>query len=455
MTGGGNVVAFDLGDREAAFRFLNALQIVDISNNLGDAKSMATHPCTTTHRSMPEAERLEIGLTEGWVRMSVGLEGAGDLSARRQPRAGRGLSRFAGGGARGMLSAMDAHAATAMLGVAIAAVLAGAGVCARSRRARPAAADPPPPASLEIRDVEAWAAAYLDADMWTLITHDLEGAHFVRAAGRPADGRHWSRRTSAPSSSSRCRWARARRARAWPAGRWTARGTRYAVLSMTIYSHNNLQGELATQAGRRRGLDDAQRVPGRHHQVICKAALHRPAAGRRAGAPAVAVLGAAPLQRLRRHGVGLRAVFAGDVDLAVGLDHVGALGGVEGLQHASRSAPGEQRQKARSGWAPKTPHAVLVEQAEQQVLRRQLRVDQLVLADASRRRPGCASQASVGRAARVVLGDVLDQHAAGPPAARRPSCGLADRQPHPGRRLLGLGEILLGAERQRLALDRR
>jgi O-succinylhomoserine sulfhydrylase len=80
MSGGGNVIAFDLGSREAAFRFLNALQIIDISNNLGDAKSMATHPCTTTHRSMSEAERLEIGLTEGWLRMSVGLEGAGDLS---------------------------------------------------------------------------------------------------------------------------------------------------------------------------------------------------------------------------------------------------------------------------------------------------------------------------------------------------------------------------------------
>ena len=79
MSGGGNVIAFDLGSREAAWRFLDALQIVDISNNLGDAKSMATHPCTTTHRSMPEAERLEIGLTEGWVRMSVGLESARDL----------------------------------------------------------------------------------------------------------------------------------------------------------------------------------------------------------------------------------------------------------------------------------------------------------------------------------------------------------------------------------------
>jgi O-succinylhomoserine sulfhydrylase len=80
MTGGGNVIAFDLGDRDAAWRFLDALQIVDISNNLGDAKSMATHPSTTTHRSMPEEERLKIGLTPGWVRMSVGLEGAGDLS---------------------------------------------------------------------------------------------------------------------------------------------------------------------------------------------------------------------------------------------------------------------------------------------------------------------------------------------------------------------------------------
>lgn len=79
MSGGGNVIAFDLGSREAAWRFLDGLQIVDISNNLGDAKSMATHPSTTTHRSMPEAERLQIGLTEGWVRMSVGLEGPRDL----------------------------------------------------------------------------------------------------------------------------------------------------------------------------------------------------------------------------------------------------------------------------------------------------------------------------------------------------------------------------------------
>jgi O-succinylhomoserine sulfhydrylase len=80
MTGGGTLVAFDLGSQEAAFRFLNALEIVDISNNLGDAKSMATHPATTTHRALPEPQQLEIGLTRGWVRLSVGLEGEADLA---------------------------------------------------------------------------------------------------------------------------------------------------------------------------------------------------------------------------------------------------------------------------------------------------------------------------------------------------------------------------------------
>ena len=80
MSGGGSLIAFDLGSREAAFRFLNALEIVDISNNLGDAKSMATHPPTTTHRSVPEDQQREIGLTPGAVRISVGLEGLGDLS---------------------------------------------------------------------------------------------------------------------------------------------------------------------------------------------------------------------------------------------------------------------------------------------------------------------------------------------------------------------------------------
>ncbi|HEY1879290.1 MAG TPA: O-succinylhomoserine sulfhydrylase [Caulobacteraceae bacterium] len=80
MSGGGSVVAFDLGSQAAAFAFLNALELIDISNNLGDAKSMATHPTTTTHRSMSEAQRTEIGLTPGWVRLSVGLESPADLA---------------------------------------------------------------------------------------------------------------------------------------------------------------------------------------------------------------------------------------------------------------------------------------------------------------------------------------------------------------------------------------
>ena len=80
MLGGSNLIAFDLGTQAAAFNFLNALSLVDISNNLGDARSMATHPTTTTHRSMTDEQRLEIGLTPGWVRLSVGLEGAADLA---------------------------------------------------------------------------------------------------------------------------------------------------------------------------------------------------------------------------------------------------------------------------------------------------------------------------------------------------------------------------------------
>ena len=76
MKAGGTIMAFDLGSRAKAFAFLNALQIVDISNNLADAKSLAVHPSTTTHRSTPEADRLAIGLTEGCVRLSVGLEDA-------------------------------------------------------------------------------------------------------------------------------------------------------------------------------------------------------------------------------------------------------------------------------------------------------------------------------------------------------------------------------------------
>ena len=79
MTGGSSLVAFDLGDQPSAFRFLDALRLVVISNNLGDAKSMATHPATTTHRAVPPEERAAIGLTDGFVRLSVGLEDVRDL----------------------------------------------------------------------------------------------------------------------------------------------------------------------------------------------------------------------------------------------------------------------------------------------------------------------------------------------------------------------------------------
>ena len=82
MGGGGTVVTFEIdGGKAEAFALMNALEIVDISNNLGDSKSMATHPATTTHRRMGEQARAAIGITDGTVRLSVGLEDAGDLAA--------------------------------------------------------------------------------------------------------------------------------------------------------------------------------------------------------------------------------------------------------------------------------------------------------------------------------------------------------------------------------------
>ncbi|WP_040525147.1 O-succinylhomoserine sulfhydrylase [Gordonia effusa] len=85
MAGGGTVITFELNDRagvggkERAFEVLNGLRIVDISNNLGDAKSLITHPATTTHRAMGPEGRASIGLTDSAVRLSVGLEGVDDL----------------------------------------------------------------------------------------------------------------------------------------------------------------------------------------------------------------------------------------------------------------------------------------------------------------------------------------------------------------------------------------
>ena len=80
MATGGTIVAFDLGSKAAAFAFLNALEIIDISNNLGDAKSLVTHPATTTHRTLAETDRAIAGITPGLVRLSVGLESVRDLA---------------------------------------------------------------------------------------------------------------------------------------------------------------------------------------------------------------------------------------------------------------------------------------------------------------------------------------------------------------------------------------
>lgn len=82
MKAGGSIVSFDVeGGKAAAFRFLNALKLIDISNNLGDAKSLICHPATTTHQRIPAEERARMGIGEGLVRLSVGLEDAEDLKA--------------------------------------------------------------------------------------------------------------------------------------------------------------------------------------------------------------------------------------------------------------------------------------------------------------------------------------------------------------------------------------
>ena len=82
MTGGGTVVTVDLMDgKDAAFRFMNALRVVAISNNLGDSKSLATHPATTTHMKIGPAERARLGIGDGVVRLSIGLEDVRDLTA--------------------------------------------------------------------------------------------------------------------------------------------------------------------------------------------------------------------------------------------------------------------------------------------------------------------------------------------------------------------------------------
>ena len=82
MTGGGSVVTFTLdADKAGTFGVLDTFDLIDISNNLGDSKSLATHPATTTHSRIPEEERLDLGIEPGTIRLSVGLEDPRDVIA--------------------------------------------------------------------------------------------------------------------------------------------------------------------------------------------------------------------------------------------------------------------------------------------------------------------------------------------------------------------------------------
>ena len=80
MEKGGTVIAFELlGGKQAAFSLMNSLELVLISNNLGDAKSIITHPATTTHQRLSAERRKQLGITQGLLRLSVGLEDSKDL----------------------------------------------------------------------------------------------------------------------------------------------------------------------------------------------------------------------------------------------------------------------------------------------------------------------------------------------------------------------------------------
>ena len=80
MSGGSTLVAFELkGGKEAAFALQNALDVVTISNNLGDTRSLITHPATTTHKNLSEEARAELGISAGTVRLSAGIEDTDDL----------------------------------------------------------------------------------------------------------------------------------------------------------------------------------------------------------------------------------------------------------------------------------------------------------------------------------------------------------------------------------------
>jgi O-succinylhomoserine sulfhydrylase len=82
MRGGSTLVGFEIaGGKAGAFRFLNALKIARITNNLGDTKSLVTHPATTTHQRLTPEQRAELGIGDGFIRFSAGIEHPDDLVA--------------------------------------------------------------------------------------------------------------------------------------------------------------------------------------------------------------------------------------------------------------------------------------------------------------------------------------------------------------------------------------
>jgi O-succinylhomoserine sulfhydrylase len=80
MSGGGTTIGIEFnGSQKDAFRFMDALRVIDISNNLGDSKSLITHPSSTTHRRLSPEVQAEMGITPSVLRLSVGLEHVNDL----------------------------------------------------------------------------------------------------------------------------------------------------------------------------------------------------------------------------------------------------------------------------------------------------------------------------------------------------------------------------------------
>lgn len=80
MSGGGSTIGIEfVGSQKDAFKFMDALRIIDISNNLGDSKSLITHPSSTTHRRLSPEVQVEMGITPSVLRLSVGLEHVDDL----------------------------------------------------------------------------------------------------------------------------------------------------------------------------------------------------------------------------------------------------------------------------------------------------------------------------------------------------------------------------------------